>query len=354
MIEKYQCPGCGAALEFAPGQEELVCEYCSTRVKISELTEQQKLKTQYERQVENQTIGQEGQRGELSSYHCTSCGADLILDEHTTATKCSYCGSPAIITNRLQDVLKPAKVIPFQINRNQAKEQFKNWLCKGLFTPSIFKNVATLEEIKGIYVPFWLYDYDAQAYLEAACTKVRHERHGDTEYIHTDHYHVVRDVSGSFLKVPVDASEKMPDDVMDMLEPYDYTQLKEFEMPYLSGYESEKYNFESDDRSMTGRVEERVNDYISETARNSIQGYASVHVNVNKVNMQRKKAVYTLLPVWMMTYRYQDENKIFVINGQTGKQVGTLPISKKKMFAWFGGITAGITLFLTMIGYLFG
>lgn len=349
MVNTYRCPGCGAPLEFQTGTEELVCEYCGTHKRVSELTQADL----YPEDVENLTE-EDAPRAEFTGYICQSCGACLITDEHTTATVCCYCGSSALIRERMDGILKPAGVIPFQIDKNQAKEKFRHWICTGLFTPKIFKNTATLEEIKGIYVPFWLYDYDAQAYLEAECTKVKTERKGDMEYRHTDYYHVVRDGAASYLKVPADASEHMPDDVMDALEPYNYAGMKTFEMPYLAGYESEKYNYESGDREVAGRVEARVRSYISKDVRASIHGYSNIRCHATNISLQRKKAIYTLLPVWMITYRYQGENKIFAINGQTGKQVGTLPNSKQKMFAWFGGITAGIAAILFVLGGMFG
>jgi DNA-directed RNA polymerase subunit RPC12/RpoP len=351
MVQTYKCPGCGASIAFQPGAHELVCEYCGTHVDIAELNEETQDNAY---QVENEVDHTAEEHVEVNSYICQSCGAHLLVDENTTATNCCYCGSPALIQERLNGALKPVGVIPFQIDKQQAKERFQNWLGTGLFTPSVFKKAATLENIKGIYVPFWLYDYEAEADAEAECTKVIREHHGDTETIHTDYYHVVRDVRSNYFKIPADASEKMPDDVMDKMEPYNYQQTVDFSMPYLSGYESEKYNYESSDPYMVKRIEDRVNTYILQDTQSTIQGYSSTKYLRKAVTLRRKKAVYTLLPVWMITYRYQNENKIFAINGQTGKQVGKLPNSKQKIAGTFAGITIGIALVLSLLGGLLG
>lgn len=341
MANTYKCPGCGAPLQYTPGTDALICTYCGTETSVEELSR-------------NESREDAQARQSFNSYTCESCGAELLIDENTTATTCCYCGSSALIQERLNGVLKPTGVIPFQMNKEQAKQNFCTWLCKGMFTPSVFKQKATLENIKGIYVPFWLYDYRADISTTAECTKVYRERRGDTEFVHTDYYIAERQGMSSYQKIPVDASEKMPDNMMDMLEPYNYNELKEFEMPYLSGYESEKYNYESSDTQMTERVEKRVNDYIFQDMRNSITGYSSTHILRSQTSLHRNKADYTLLPVWMITYRYKGENKSFAINGQTGKQVGELPNSPAKIAAWFGAVTAGITAFLLLMGGLFG
>lgn len=351
MVQTYKCPGCGAPIEFAPGANELVCEYCGTHVDVNEA---QQGNARYECHVEDQVEYGEDERQNFNGYTCQSCGANLIVDEHTTATTCCYCGSSALIQQRLEGVLTPAGVIPFKINREQAKERFRKWICGGLFTPGVFKKTATLENIKGIYVPFWLYDYDARSDAEARCTKVRKERKGNVEYTHTDHFRVVRDVETDYWKIPADASERMPDEIMDAMEPYNYTEMQQFAMPYLSGYESEKYNYESNDSHVADRVEDRVKTYIFQDMKSTIHGYSTVNFIRNNITLKRKKAIYTLLPVWMITYRYNGENRIFAINGQTGKQVGTLPNSMKKVCAWFAGVTFSVMAILLVLGGLFG
>ena len=350
MVYTYKCPGCGAPLYYHPGEEELVCEYCNTHTRVSQLGEQDI----YDCQVSSEIPEHEVQRENFQGYTCQNCGAQLLTDEHTTATVCCYCGSSALIRERLDGVVKPAGVIPFKLDKNQVKKVFQDWICKGLFTPSVFKKSAMIEEIKGIYVPFWLYDYDADIHAKAEGTKVHTERRGDRMYTHTDYYIIERSGSSSYSGIPVDASEHMEDGLMDAMEPYDYGEMKEFEMPYLSGFESEKYNYESDEEEMTSRVESRVSNYVFQDMRATIHGYSSVRSLENHISLHRKKAKYVLLPVWMLTYRYKGENKVFAINGQTGKQIGTLPNSGKKMAAWFGGIAGGITLILFLLGGLFG
>lgn len=330
----YKCPNCGAAMEFDSATQRLRCAGCQTEIDVDTYQEQ------YE------------QRGHSSAnmkiYHCQSCGAELLADEYTSATICSFCGNPSLVEDRLNGEFAPSSVIPFQINKEQAKHIYRDWVRKGPLTPKELSTESTIEKISGVYVPFWLYDFRASTQMNARAEKVRTERRGDTEYTYTDHFHVYRDVEAEFIKVPADASEKMDDNTMDKLEPFDYGALKPFSMPYLAGYLSERYNFT--DEQMQSRVRKRIDRYITEIARNTIQGYSSVAVVDNHVSMQDMHNEYALLPVWLLNCRYHGKDFQFVLNGQTGKIVADRPISKGRAAAYGAGIFLLLLLIMTIGG----
>jgi hypothetical protein len=234
--------------------------------------------------------------------------------------------------------VKPASIIPFSVSKEEATQGYMKWCKKGILTPKSFTSQNTIEKISGIYVPFWIYDYDTEVSLRADCTRVRMERHGNTELTHTDHFDVYREVKTSYNRVPVDASEKMEDNIMDKLEPFNYEALKDFAMPYLSGFLSEKYNYTSEE--IKERVERRVSEYAYTAARNTISGYATTNVVYENISLRNKKSQYILLPVWILNYRYFGKNYTFAMNGQTGKVVGSLPISRGKVAGWFAGVAA--------------
>ncbi len=80
---------------------------------------------------------------------------------------------------------------------------------------------------------FWLYDLNSKVQVNALCTKVRTYTRGDYVYTETRYYDVYRDINLDYLKVPVDASEKMNDELMDKLEPYNYQEIKDFKPPLI-------------------------------------------------------------------------------------------------------------------------
>lgn len=387
MPVTYKCPSCGAAMEFDSTFQMLSCHQCGNKIDVHVYEEkygkQQEQKNQgqtYEdnahqaygqsrsesqgqaqgyaqSHTQNQTQDQTGnasenQRGhqeQVKIYHCQSCGAELVADQYTSATICSFCGNPSLVEDRLEGDFTPSVVIPFKLNKEQAVQAYKKWVKKGPLTPKTLSTAATIEKISGLYVPFWLYDYSGECKMNAAAQRVRTERRGDTEYIYTDHYHIYRDMVADFEKIPADASEKMPDDAMDKLEPFNYNELEPFSMPYLSGYLSERYNYT--DKDMEERVRSRANEYITQLTRNTIKGYSTVSVLNNNINMQNTHNVYALFPVWMLNCRYQNKDFQFMLNGQTGKIVANRPISVGRAVAWGIGIFL-ITLVITMLGGL--
>lgn len=286
---------------------------------------------------------------EVVHYECNNCGAEILTDPDTTATNCSFCGAPVVLGDRLRGELAPAKVIPFSISKEEAIAAFKKWCRNGLLTPRGFMAADRIKEITGIYVPFWIYDLDSNAQVEAVGTKIRTYTRGDYIYTETRFYNVYRDIDLRYVNVPVDASEKLNDELMDKLEPYHYGNLKEFKTPYLAGYIAEKYNFT--DEVLYSRVKEKVQPFIDSYIQSTIQGYATVNYKNKQIHTSKKNAMYVLLPVWMFAYDYDDQEHIFAMNGQTGKVVGKPPLSAGKIAAWFSGIAGSIFLALKLITF---
>ena len=81
-------------------------------------------------------------------------------------------------------------------------------------------------------------------------------------------------------------------------------------------------------------------------------GYNSVTEEQSNISMNMKDVRYALMPVWVLSTRYKDQVYQFVMNGQTGKVSGKLPIDKKKM--WITALIEffAITIVLFIIGLL--
>lgn len=363
MVVQYKCPNCGADMVFDSKTGMLHCESCGRSDNIDTMPEADKRQYNQSYSTGDQTnsatanedstnFSQMFHEDEINQYHCKNCGAVLITDKDTTATTCSYCGAGVVLSDRLSGNLAPAKVIPFSINKQQAQDAFRSWCKKGLLTPKGFMTANRIKSMTGLYVPFWLYDVNALGEADANCTKVRTYPLGDYICTETQHFHVYRQVDLKYQKVPVDASEKMNDELMDKLEPYHYDNLKEFKMPYLAGYIAEKYNY--DDKELAPRIKTRIDEYVDRYLTSSIQGYSTTHYNKKNMRVQNIRADYVLFPVWMVCYDYKQSEHIFAMNGQTGKIVGKPPLSKGKIAAWFAGISSASFLIIKIIAVLMG
>lgn len=338
MIIHYKCPDCGADMGFDSDLGKLSCDSCGRKEEVETFPKE--------------FVSNGFAEGEAVEYQCQNCGAVIITDADTTATTCSFCSAGVVLADRLSGTLAPAKVIPFTISKEKAMKAFKKWCRNGLLTPRGFMSANRVKSITGIYVPFWLYDLNCKGKVKAACTKVVSYTKGDYLYTETSYYDVHRGVDLNYMKIPVDASEKMDDALMDTLEPYDYANLKEFNTPYLAGYIAEKYNY--DDRALFPRVQSRVDEYVDSYIRSTLSEYDSVVYKNKQLNTKQMQAYYTLLPVWMVCYNYEKKEHLFAMNGQTGKVVGKPPISKAKVAAWFAGIASASFVVMKSVAWMMG
>ena len=150
-----------------------------------------------------------------------------------------------------------------------------------------------------------------------------------------------------FEKIPVDASSKMPDDHMDSIEPYDYSGLKEFSTAYLPGFLADKYDVSVKDSQK--RADTRCASTLEDALRGTVTGYDSCTLEHKQIDLKRGKVHYALLPVWMLHTKWNGQDFLFAMNGQTGKMVGDLPTSKGKFWGLFAAIAAPMTVVLTII-----
>lgn len=353
MVIQHKCPSCGADLVFNPKTGMLNCESCGfeeniENMKQSQANEENQSNQASASETNYQTYGDDG----ATQYQCKNCGAILITDADTSATTCSFCDAPMILGDRLSGELSPSKIIPFTITKEQAEEAFHKWRGKGLLQPTSFKKANRVKSITGMYVPFWLYDMNSRGDIHAECTKVRHFSEGEYDVTETKHFHVYRDVDLYYNKIPVDASEKMDDTMMDMLEPFDYSDLHNFQTAYLSGYLAEKYNYT--DKDLYPRIESRVKKFTEDYARGTMSTYSTVSIQSNNTQIHQTQAHYTLLPVWIFCYDHEHAEHNFMMNGQTGKIVGKPPISTQKSIAAFSIISLICFIIIKIIMFIIG
>lgn len=361
-ILDYKCPACGGKAEFDSQTQMMKCPFCDTTFDVSELVEQDQILDQAPQQNSAQDSSQEPQwedqsqqwdeseAAQMQVFACNSCGGELVTDQNTVATHCPYCDNPVVLAGRLSGALKPDLVIPFQLNKEHAKEAFRKHCTGKRLLPKFFYSDGRLEEIKGVYVPFWLFDADVDAQISYKATKVR--SWSDSNYIYTEtrHYSVLREGSLGFQRIPVDGSSKMPDDMMESIEPFDSAQAVSFQTAYLSGYLADKYDITA--QQSIDRANSRIKRSTESIYRDTVTGYTTVNTNTVRVQTKNEKTHYALYPVWMLTTNWEGKKYIFAMNGQTGKFVGDLPMSKKAYWLWWAiwsGILSVVVILLLHI-----
>lgn len=323
-VIQYKCPNCGSDMRFDSASGMLSCASCGRKDNV-EFVEDPLLRATFE-------------EDEARQYHCNSCGAVILTEPETSATVCSFCGSAVALGDRLTGELAPVKVIPFKIGKQEAIAAFKKWCKNGLMTPRGFMTADRIKSITGIYVPFWLYDLQTHVEASGNGTRVKSYRRGEYRITETQHFDVYRKLRLHYVHVPVDAAEKMKDELMDRLEPFTFKELKRFNTAYLAGYVAEKYSF--DEQQMVSRARVKVAPYIEQALSGTVGSYSSISFPSKQVYTKVQRADYILLPVWIVHYDFDRMEHTFAMNGQTGKVVGKPPISKAKV-AGYGALFVG-------------
>ena len=372
-VTTYQCPACTGPLHFDGKTGKLVCDYCGSSYSLDEVqaayagknasaaaadkaAEEKEKKeaqaggyptgareaqaaaassTQFTQSTQStQSWGADAAR--MRAYNCTTCGAELMCDQSTAALNCPYCGNPTIIPSRFDGVDRPDYVIPFKIEKKQAVDALKNYYKGKHLLPGSFAASNHLEEIKGVYVPFRLYSGTVDVDARYTAKKEHTERRGDTEIVRTEFYDVERSGAMDFDKIPVDASRKMPDDLMDSIEPYDYKDLRKFSLEYMPGYLANREDVPADDCRTRART--RAGHSAQDALKETVRDYTSVTTDRHNERFRDEKAEYALFPVWLLSTQWDGKNFLFAMNGQSGRMVGDLPVSKGKLYG-FSGLT---------------
>ena len=278
----------------------------------------------------------------MRAYSCPSCGAELICDENTAATSCPYCGNPTVVPGQFSGQLKPDFIIPFKLSKEDAVKALKNHYKGKILLPKSFTQENHVQKIQGVYVPFWMFDGEAEGDARYAATRSHTYRSGDYEITETEHYDVYRAGWIAFEKIPADASSKMPDDHMDSIEPYDYQELKPFSTAYLPGFLADKFDVTVD--QCRQRADQRCEGTLSATLRATVTGYGTCTLVNETVSLKRGKVHYALMPVWMLNTKWKGKDFLFAMNGQTGKLVGDLPVSWGRFWGLFAAIAAPLSV----------
>lgn len=357
-VVTYKCPCCDGALEFSSDEQQLVCPYCENKYTLETIKELYDVNDGEKEGMKWKEYTEESGSGDwkteekerLKTYVCPACAAEIVAEETTGATMCVYCGNPTIIPKVFQGVYRPDLIIPFKVDRKAAMEALKKHWKGKLFLPRAFKTDNKIENITGVYVPFWLFDCDTHANMRFKATRTQVWSDANYNYTKTSHYMVTREGDVSYRRVPADGSSKMEDAYMEAIEPYNYKEAIDFDMAYLAGYVADKYDVDA--KGNMERINNRIENSTTQLFTNTVTNYATVVPERKNITLNHGEIKYALFPVWMLNAKYKDKVYTFAMNGQTGKFIGELPISWAKFWAWLLGVSATLTAIISCFLYL--
>ncbi|MBO4477769.1 MAG: hypothetical protein J5757_05515 [Lachnospiraceae bacterium] len=318
MVKNYNCPRCGSTARYNLRDGKLHCPSCIA-IYESEEFNVWKAKEQ-EPEIPREEVEEERRFPmiRMQIAVCNSCGAELAVNDVEASSFCPYCGNASIVMDRVEERLAPDYIIPFKITQEEAEQKIREHMESGQYVPEEIKNFE-IEKIRGIYIPFWLYDvyYGAEESL--------HYTDSSQNFSTRRHDHKISDCI--FHRLTVDASRMFDDVSSQRLEPYDMHGLKKFDPVYLSGFYSDRFDV----------GQEEADEIALERARVLFYGLDVHHLYTSnkppKADLERKEVLnraYAFLPVWFLTFRHNDQPYTILVNGQTGKLVSAVVTDHKK------------------------
>lgn len=363
----HKCPNCGGPLTFEPSDQKFHCPYCLSIFTAEELDEFER-KQKEARMADDTATGTASEEtadanapptdaaeaGQMELYSCPNCGAQIVTDATTAATYCYYCHNPVVLEGRLSGKFLPDKVLPFTINKEEATKQFLAWSQKKWFVPKAFFNAQQVEKLTGVYFPYWNTNAEAEGGINGMGTSLRVWIIGDIEYTETKQYEVRRAGKLKFRNLVKNAlSKNVQQKMVESVQPFHLERAVKFKDQYLSGFQAEKRDIEYD--KLQEPIKKELQGYSESLLRGTVGSFSTFSVNNSHLEMVDQQQEYLLLPVWLVTYRGDDDKKTtyyYAMNGQTGKVSGILPISYGKLALSAFGIFAAVAAILMIVGYL--
>ena len=313
-----KCPNCTGEMKFSPNSKKVKCEYCGSTFDPKELKAEVKTSKEEKKKKEESTF-------EGKSYSCTQCGATLMTFDETAITFCSYCGSQAMIEDKMMTQNNPDFIIPFSKTKEECIQAYKKKIKGALFAPSYMKSDVVVEKFRGIYMPYGIYKMENHGNVSNKGSKYSH-RSGNYDYY--DDYSITADVDISYDGVSYDLISKYYDKYSRAI-PFKTKEKEEFNPNYLIGYYADASDVAKDvyDKDALSTVESDASSKMGKYKEFSKYGCsnpkAGLYVSERKVGM---------FPVYFLATRDKKNQNVnyAVVNGQTGEVAADIPIDFKK------------------------
>lgn len=337
----YNCPNCSGNLSFDIASQKLMCDYCKTQLDPYEYQKTQDAE-------ESDDFG-------VTVFTCPQCGGEIMTTNVTAAGFCTYCGASTILDSRMSKEKRPTHIIPFKRTKEDCRKAYSSLVRRALFTPSEFRDPEYLDRFRGIYIPYWVYDYKLDGNLRMNGKKSY--RRGD--YMITDYFKMTGEVNATYEGLNHDASSSFDDTVAASIAPFESKGFQPFTPSILCGFYADAPDVDS------SVYEEDVMSTICEDALDRLSGVKEYRKdgadlpdtevfrkNLNSYGLRASGAapVCAYLPVWFLTYRKKDRVAYAVMNGSTGKITADLPVDEKKYV--LGSLLLAIPIF-AVLAFLF-
>lgn len=339
-LEEHTCPACGAAATWNPKKQALLCPYCGTESPLELDRETGKTREipliQALRDLPDDVRGWKIER---RSVRCRSCRAVSVFDPEHVGKNCSFCGSPELVPyEEIKSPLRPESLLPFRLDETRVRETIRKWWKSKWLAPGSLSRRSFVDEVKGLYIPYWTFDADVSADWWADSGTyyyvTKRVRGPDGKTV-TQQVRKVRwrpaagSIRHQFDDELVSGSSGVHAELLPQIEPFPTNDLVPYDTAFLSGFVVEHYQVVLPEAAQRGR----------HSMDNKIRGLCAAQVPGDTYRNLRVKSKYTsetfkhvLVPVWLLSYDYGPRKFQVAVNGATGQVAGEYPKSAWKIF----------------------
>ena len=299
-----KCPGCGTSIgiNFDPSSATLSCPFCGLS---TQLPTPQKGAVAQELDFNSALQRASVDWGRYKKIIvCSNCGGQTVYDSEQVSGACPFCGSTSVApAAENAQIMEPNAIIPFSIRKDQVQDCFIDFVKKKkLANKKVFN--CKLENIVGIYLPFWTFDtYTASFYYAYRDNGI----YAESDHVSGNWYQNIDDIT-------IFATNRLSHPFISKVQEYDFTKAVPYSSQYLAGIPAERYTLGLNE------CWERSKKLITETLKKAVHR-SNRHLRVEEIatNYYNVKFRYLLAPIYLAKYKYGDKTFLVAINGQTGK-----------------------------------
>ena len=323
----FVCPNCGANINFDPGKQLLHCDFCDTDLSPDSVIQKDDAVESTYTESEADANSETGFKEYTTTiYTCKECGGEILAYDNTVATFCSYCGASTVLSSRIGKERAPEYIIPFKITKEQSAELYRKAVKKALFAPAYMKEDTVIEKFRGIYMPYWIYDFK-----ENRPASLRgQEDHRSGDYIIHTHYDINTNVDAEYNGLAYDASSQFNDNLSEAIAPFDFNTAVPFNTSYMSGFYADAADTDAKLYADQARMIVTADIYNNIARDPAVKKITLKTDSMSNLAPEKTESRLGYFPVWFLSCKNKDRITYAVINGQTGEVATDIPIDFKK------------------------
>ena len=352
---KHTCPACGGEAVWNANKQVLACGFCATVVPgtMADAASGNIVEHDLASALRSIPDSKRGWGEKKQEVKCQSCHAISVFNAARQSQGCEFCGATQLVPyEEVKEAFSPESLLPIKIANSKARELIKAWYGSRWFAPNKLKKAALTDTVKGLYIPYWTFDAQANADWEAEAGYHYYETEETTDsqgnrqtrqIQRTRWEHASGRIDHFFDDELVPASLGVQANHLRAVEPFPTAELAPYDPAFLSGWVVERYQIDLVAAAQHSR--EQMEQKVQSMCRSAVPGDTQRNLRVNSA-YSGQTFKHILAPLWMLQYRYGTKNFQVVMNGYTGKISGDYPKSWVKiMFAVLAVIMVLLILF---------